>query len=134
MPATTNNLTRAIINFLLHRGHFAFRVNNGAVYDPVKRVFRRRRKNDPAIADIHCTLAGGRSFWIEVKNANTKDTIKSGQILFSEEIKNRDGLHCFAKSYQHFLHFYWAYACDPTIEGNVEGLVFDSNGYLDPRP
>lgn len=107
MPATTNNLTKAIVNYLNSRGHFAFRVNNGAVYDPVRKVFRRRRKGDPAISDVHCTLnPSGLSLWIEVKNAYTRDRIKKGQRDFAKRIKECGGMHLFATTYDRFLAWY----------------------------
>jgi hypothetical protein len=57
VPATTNNITQAIINFLRSRGHWAARINNGAVYDPEAKAFRRKRKDDPALGDISGVLA-----------------------------------------------------------------------------
>jgi hypothetical protein len=107
VPATTNNIQRAIINFLNDKGHFAFRVNNGAVFDPVKKVFRKRSKNDPAIADVHATLyPSGCALWVEVKNAETGDRASSEQKKFAENIKRRGGYHYFAKTYPGFLSCY----------------------------
>lgn len=108
MPATTNNLTKAIINFLLYKGHFAFRVNNGAVYDPVKKVFRRSGKDDPAISDIICTLnPNGVTLYVEVKNSATKDSIKKEQKEFADQVTKRGALHHFAKDYSSFLAWYF---------------------------
>jgi hypothetical protein len=111
VPATTNNLTEGIINFLNSRGHFAFRVNNGAVYDPERQAFRRPAANAPAIADIHCTLyPSGLSCWIEVKNAATGDRVRgSKQKDFAAEIKKRGGFHYFAKTYDDFKRWYSTY-------------------------
>lgn len=107
VPATTANLTTAIVNYLLHRGHFAYRVNNGAVFDPVKKVFRRKRKGDPAISDILGTLCpSGVTIAIEVKNASTKDKTKSTQQKFREEIIRCGGVHFYADTYENFRRWY----------------------------
>lgn len=103
VPATTNNLTKAIINFLILRGHYAFRVNNGAVYDPVRGVFRKRSKSDPAISDVIAILKpSGRMLTIEVKNAETGDKATSRQVAFAEEIRRRGGLAYFARRFDEF--------------------------------
>jgi hypothetical protein len=107
VPATTNNLTQAIINFLRSRGHWAGRINNGAVYDPEAKAFRRKRKDDPALADISGVLSpSGVAIWIEVKNAATGDKPKSRQKDFAQEITSRGGYHYFAKRYEDFIVWY----------------------------
>lgn len=117
MPATTNNLTTAIINHLLSKGHFVFRVNNGAVFDPVKKVFRRKRKGDPALSDVIGVLnPSGVFISIEVKNAATGDKPKSNQRKFAEEIKGRGGMHYFAKTYAAFKVWYSDNIFDDTID------------------
>lgn len=107
VPATTNNLTKGIVNFLLDKGHFVFRVNNGAVFDPVKQVFRKRGKLDPALSDVMGVLRpSGVFIAIEVKNAATGDRPKSRQKDFAREIKSRGGIHYFAKTYSGFKAWY----------------------------
>lgn len=107
VPATTNNLTKAIINFMLDRGHFVFRVNNGAVFDPKNYTFRRKGEREPSLSDIMGVLRpSGLFIGIEVKNAVTGDKAKSKQKLFAKEITDRGGLHYFAKRYDDFLLWY----------------------------
>jgi hypothetical protein len=122
VPATTNNITQAIINYLRNRGHFACRINNGAVYDPRAGIFRSRRKDDPALADIHCTLKpSGVSFWIEVKNSATKDKPTAAQIAFAKEIQQCGGMHFFATSYKNFLTYYESSIYDDTTSLSNKG-------------
>lgn len=107
VPATTSNITTGIINYLINKGHYAFRVNNGAVYDPVKKVFRSQRKDAPGLSDIMGVLAPSGCFIaIEVKNARTGDRPKAKQNLFANQIKKRGGYHVFAKSYEGFIAWY----------------------------
>lgn len=107
VPATTNNLTKAIINFLIDKGHYAFRVNNGAIYDPKRETFRRKGKNDPALSDVMGILRpSGVFIAIEVKNAATGDRARSGQKKFAREIQERGGIHYFAKRFVDFITWY----------------------------
>lgn len=107
VPATTANLTQSILAFLNNRGHFAFDVYNGAVFDPVKMVFRKRRKDKPAISDVICVLnPGGIGLYIEVKNAATGDKAKSAQRKFAANVSTRGAYHFFAKEYVSFTEWY----------------------------
>lgn len=107
VPATTSNLTLGIINFLKDKGHYAFPVYNGSVFDPTKKVFRRKSADAPAVSDIMGVLApSGLFIGIEVKNAATGDKAKSKQKDFAREVKSRGGIHYFAKTYGEFLIWY----------------------------
>ena len=107
VPATTNNLTKAIINFLIDKGHYAFRVNNGSIFDPKRKVFRRKGANDPALSDVMGVLRpSGLFLAIEVKNAATGDKPKSAQKLFERQVRECGGIHYFAKRFDDFKAWY----------------------------
>jgi len=110
VKATTNNITRGIINFLNVRGHYAFRVNSTGIWDPVKQVIRR--PNSPrGIADIVCCLrlkdrSAGMFLSIEIKNAQTKDRMRPNQKQFALDIAQAGGWPLVVTSYGEFLRWY----------------------------
>jgi hypothetical protein len=107
VPATTNNLTEAIINFLNYQGHFAFRVNNGAVYDPGKKVFRKTSEDRKGLTDTMCVLAPhGRFLGVEVKNRLTKDKASPEQNIFKTRVLISGGVHIYAPDYHSFIEWY----------------------------
>jgi len=107
VPATTNNLTKGIVNFLLDKGHFVFRVNNGSVYDRKRMTFRRKGLHDPALSDVMGVLKpSGVFIAIEIKNSATGDKPKSKQKIFAREVQSRGGIHYFAKTYAEFISWY----------------------------
>jgi hypothetical protein len=108
VPATTNNLTNAIINFLISRGHYAFRVNNGAVFDTDKKVFRKSSTSRKGISDIICVLnPTGKILAVEVKNILTKDRASTEQNIFKNRVELCGGMHIFATSLDKFKEYYY---------------------------
>jgi hypothetical protein len=116
-PATTNNVTTAIINQLNADGHCARRVNNAGVYDPVKRAFRRTRKDQRGIADIlACVRVSSRetrlSSWaglglylaIEVKTGD--DVQSADQKTYQEQVEHAGGIYLIVKTYADFTSWY----------------------------
>jgi hypothetical protein len=110
VPGTTNNITKGIINYLNSRGHFAFRVNSGGVWDPTKKRFRAGRS--AGVSDILCCLkggpifSGGRFLAIEVKNEATKDRIRPAQTAFKANVAAADGYYVTAASYDGFVSWF----------------------------
>lgn len=122
VPATTNNITKGIVNFLLDKGHFVFRVNNGSVYDRKRQTFRRKGIHDPALSDVMGVLRpSGVFIAIEIKNSATGDKPKSRQKDFAREVISRGGIHYFAKTYEEFKSWYDDYIYDDT-DLTKEGL------------
>lgn len=104
VPATTNNITKAIINYLIDKGHFADRVNRTGIYDPTTGNWRKSNTKN-ALFDIYCCLApNGKSLWVDVKKGS--DTPSDGQIKFKEMIESCGGYAIFANTYQEFTNFY----------------------------
>jgi len=97
---TANDLTKTIIWDMYHvREGVAYRINNGAVYDQKKKVFRKgvQRRGIPDIIGI----IDGRFFGIEVKIG--KDRQSEFQKEIEEEINKVNGVYFIAKSYDDYL-------------------------------
>ena len=98
---TANDLTKTIIWDMYHvRQGVAYRINNGAVYDRKKGVYRKgvQRKGVPDIIGI----IDGRFFGIEVKIG--KDRQSADQKEIEKEIGNAGGVYFIAKSYDDYLN------------------------------
>jgi hypothetical protein len=105
VPATTNNLTTGIINYIIDKGFVAFPVYNGAVYDPAKQAFRRKKKTDLKKSDIIGCVRSA-FFAIEVKNIFTRDKASKGQSDFKKMIIDQGGFyitaHCLEQACKEF--------------------------------
>lgn len=97
---TANDLTKTIIWDMYHvRGGVAYRINNGAIYDVKRKVYRKgvQRKGVPDIIGI----IDGRFYGIEVKIG--KDRQSADQKEIEREIKEAGGVYFIAKSYDDYL-------------------------------
>jgi hypothetical protein len=62
-----------ILDFLNRNGVFAFRINNGGVYDPTSGVYRNPGKFSlKGISDVAGVLPDGRALFVEVKTKTGK--------------------------------------------------------------
>jgi len=98
---TANELTKTIIWDMYHvREGVAYRINNGAVYDRKKGVYRKgvQRRGIPDIIGI----INGRFFGIEVKIG--KDRQSADQKEIEKEIGDAGGVYFIAKSYDDYLN------------------------------
>lgn len=98
---TANELTKTIIWDMYHvRGGVAYRINNGAVYDVKKKVYRKgvQRKGVPDIIGI----IDGRFFGIEVKIGADRQSADQKEI--EREINDAGGVYFVAKSYDDYLN------------------------------
>jgi len=98
---TANELTKTIIWDMYHvREGVAYRINNGAVYDRKKGVYRKgvQRRGIPDIIGI----INGRFFGIEVKIG--KDRQSADQKEIEREIDDAGGVYFIAKSYDDYLN------------------------------
>lgn len=105
VKATTNNITRGIVNFLNVRGHFAFRINSTGIWDPERKVFRKPNQRY-GLADIVCCLYGGKFLAVEVKNEITKDRLRKNQEAFEIELAKAGGVYYIAKNMFDFIDWY----------------------------
>lgn len=101
VPATTNNITKGIINFLLSQGHFAFRVNTTGVWDERKRAFRKANTT-PGTPDI-LACVNGKFVAIEVKNKETGDRVSAAQRAWHAHCVASQGTYVVALGYNHFI-------------------------------
>lgn len=91
----TNTLTKAIINYLLLRGHYAVRNNNNGVYDPIKKIFRRNSVT-PGMPDIVGFTKDGQYIGVEVKTG--RDVQSEFQKRFQAECEQRGAIYILARS------------------------------------
>lgn len=101
VPATTSNLTTGIVNFIIDCGHWAGRINNGAIFDPKIQTFRRKRKDDPKLTDVMACVRGN-FFAIEIKNEHTKDRMREGQDDFRQLVEDAGGVYILARELEQF--------------------------------
>jgi len=97
---TANDLTKTIIWDMYHvRGGVAYRINNGAVYDVKRKVYRKgvQRKGIPDIIGI----IDGKFYGIEVKIGKDRQSAEQKEI--EKEINDSGGVYFIAKSYDDYL-------------------------------
>lgn len=113
VPATTNNITTGIINFLRANGHQAWRINTEGQFVEVGKVPQTkyvygyfRPSGADSVSDIMAVLAPyGTLLAVEVKKG--KDRMKKHQKEFAQNVILSGGLHCEAKSLEQFKEFYY---------------------------
>lgn len=93
---SANSLTDSIVNYLNLRGHFVWRQNNGGVFDPTKKIFRKNPKQKKGVTDVCGIHKFGYGLYVEVKVGN--DRLSDDQIIFREEIRKRGGIWIEARS------------------------------------
>lgn len=102
VPATTNNITKGIINFLNLKGHCAFRVNTTGVWDTNNKRFRKIAKDSKGVPDIiacMCPYQGmsgthdlpGLFYGFEIKNKLTRDSTSFDQERFRARVQCSKG-------------------------------------------
>ncbi len=116
-----------ILNFLRFKGIFAWRNNNGAVYDPKAKCFRKPVSQNfiPGISDILGMLPSGHLLAIEVKTpekfeyimknysklkiyygANKEMARYRDQIAFINKVNGNGGSALFASSIEDVQDFF----------------------------
>lgn len=99
----TNELTASIIRYLNLNGCYAFRVNNGAVYDVKKGIHRRNPAAVHGIPDIiGYTRSGGRHIAIEVKGTKS-DKLSPAQAMHLRCAEVAGCIAFEARSFDQFL-------------------------------
>lgn len=104
VPATTKNLTDAVVNYINLSGGFAFRVNTSGTYSESKRRWIRSGAKKGA-SDIMGTC-NGHSFYIEIKNKETNDVPSDDQLQFEKDVKRVGAFHIFAKDFEEAKLFF----------------------------
>lgn len=121
VPATTANIKKGIINFLLSKGHFAYKSPTVGVWDAARQAFRKNT-SEPGVGDITCclwykkrlgTFEGYTEFnvglycAIEVKNKLTKDRTRKNQAEFARKVAAAGGLYIETDSLKSFVEWYY---------------------------
>lgn len=92
----TNELTKAVVAMLNYEGCFAWRQNNGAVYDPTRGAFRSN-SSTPGISDVlGFEMQTCRLLAVEIKTG--KDELSPDQIKFLNRIRRAGGFACEGRS------------------------------------
>lgn len=92
----TNELTKAVVAMLTLEGCFAWRQNNGAVYDPTRGAFRAN-SSTPGISDVlGFEMTTCRLMAIEIKTGS--DKLTKDQIRFLNRIRRAGGFACEGRS------------------------------------
>jgi hypothetical protein len=116
VKATTNNITKGIINFLLERGHSASRVNTTGVWDERLQLFRKtgaRTGFYDIAATIKTRFVGahlkpiGMTLMVDTKRG--RDKLSKDQIKFRTEILEAGGCCFESKDYNDFVKWYNSY-------------------------
>ncbi len=86
---SANVLTKQVVVFLMASGFHVWRQNNGGVFDPTKKVFRRN-SSTPGISDIlGYEKKTGKILAVEIKVG--KDTLKPHQKEFLAGVDKAGG-------------------------------------------
>ena len=96
-----NDLTKLIMAWLKVHGHFAARINSGAVYDKRLGIYRKGSGATVGMADINAVIKG-KSVSIEIKIG--KDKIRESQLKVKAEIEAAGGVYFVARSFDDFLN------------------------------
>lgn len=100
---TANDLTDAIITYLNLSGHFVWRQNNGGVYDPKKKIFRKNPNHKKGVPDVCGVHKKGYALCVEVKAGN--DRLSDEQKIFGIEVLKRGAIWIVAHSLDDVINF-----------------------------
>lgn len=109
VPATTNNVTNAIIRFLLSEKHSASRINTQGQYDEIKEQYRpsgSRKGYADISACIMTTYRLGRGVCIEVKNDGDRQS--PDQKAFEQEWTEAGGIYLEINRPVEFYEWYFS--------------------------
>lgn len=127
-PRTTNGITAIVINHLKHCGHYSNRQNvqgrqiggitktaSGATFDDRKWIKSSTRKG---ASDIVAAI-NGKMIAIEVKNANTKDTMRDNQVKEQKRVQDAGALYVVITSVTEFFSWYQKYLDNNPLQSDL---------------
>jgi len=100
---TANNLTDAIVTYLNLQGHFVWRQNNGGVYDPKKKVFRKNPNHKKGVPDVCGVHKQGYALFVEVKAKG--DRLSDEQKQFGVKASMRGAIWIMAHSLDDVINY-----------------------------
>ncbi len=89
-------LVNAVVELLHRRGAVVWQNDSGAVYDPVRKCFRKSGKKRRGIADVIACLTDGTFAAFEVKTGKAKLT--DDQESFRDDVLRAGGLFVLVRS------------------------------------
>lgn len=122
----TNGLTKAVVDFLnIQPRVFAWRVNNGAVYD-ASIGKHRSAATIRGVADV-CAICEGMAWQIEIKAG--KDRLSGHQKGFAARVEAAGGRYCVARTFEGFAAE-WNAARQPKTDPLADELaaMFEAMG------
>lgn len=119
VKATTNNITKGIVSFLINRGHSASRVNTTGIWDTKRKVFRTTGAR-VGFYDIACTIKTGimligpgnifpgryLGVTLMIDTKRGRDSLSDEQKEFKAEIEEAGGVTFESENYNDFVDFY----------------------------
>lgn len=90
-----NTLTESVLRYLNLKGFYAWRQNNGGVYDPVKKVFRSNSIHKGVSDIIAIEPKTGRFWGVEIKIDKDEQSIFQKQ--FQKDVEKRGGKYIAVK-------------------------------------
>jgi hypothetical protein len=104
--ASSNELTRAIVEFVRLTGHYADRINNTGIYDKRTGKWRKggtRKGISDIIANKMIEHQGRRfSIMVAIEVKVGKDKMSEHQIKVQSEVQNSGGVYIIAKTWEQF--------------------------------
>lgn len=94
MELSENEIQNSLLELLRYHGISGVRINNGSVYDPTNKAFRKKNKwevEEGTPLDIFVFLPDGKNCWIEVKK-NEKEKATAGQVQWIEKVRKENGI------------------------------------------
>lgn len=92
------DIENAILDYLKLQGFYFFKVNNTGVFDPKRKVFRKKHRHDIAGKSDIMGVVNGRFVAIEVKEPNKKKNTSQAQRDFLSNINYHGGFGFVATS------------------------------------
>lgn len=105
VPATTNNLTTAVVNHINLNGGFAFRVNTQGTYSKAKGQYIKSGAKK-GVSDI-IAVYHGHAIFIEIKNKLTKDKMSDAQGEFAVSVMNNGCKYCICSGFSKTFADHW---------------------------
>lgn len=90
LQQSTNELTQSVIKYMTVRGFKVWRQNNGGVYDPTKRVFRKN-SSTPGISDV-IGFRKKDALFVALEIKTGKDKLSDEQIQFLKDVNDAGGI------------------------------------------
>jgi len=98
----TNATTQAIVRHLNYSGFVAWRNNNGAIYDPTRKSFRKSKTTLKGVFDIvGFRISDGKHLEIEIKTG--KDKLSYDQIIHLEKLISAKCIAFVVKTFDDYI-------------------------------